>query len=99
MTEGAGARPACAGIDCPTRVIHADPAQPYLPDDLRRARAALLPHGELRVLAGGHHLHMEDPQAVAEAIGDFFSVGAGRFGAQSRFVSCSADLHRIAVRR
>ena len=60
------------GIECPTLVIHADPAQPYLPDDLRRARAAALPHGTLRVLPGGHHLHMEQPQAVAAAIGDFF---------------------------
>lgn len=60
-----------AGIACPTRVIHADPAQPYLPDPLRRARAALLPRGELVVLAGGHHLHMEDPVGVAAAIGAF----------------------------
>lgn len=62
-----------AGITCPTRVLFAEPAQPYLPDDLRRARAALLPQGELRILAGGHHLHMEDPAAVAAAIGDFLS--------------------------
>jgi pimeloyl-ACP methyl ester carboxylesterase len=60
-----------AGITSPTRVVFADPAQPYLPDPLRRARAALLPRGELRVLRGGHHLHMEDPAAVAAAIGDF----------------------------
>jgi len=60
-----------AGITCPTRVLFAEPAQPYLPDDLRRARTALLPQGELRILAGGHHLHMEDPAAVANAIGDF----------------------------
>lgn len=60
-----------AGIACPTRVIFADPAQPYLPDALRRERVALLPQGELIVLDGTHHLHMEDPQAVAEAIGDF----------------------------
>jgi pimeloyl-ACP methyl ester carboxylesterase len=60
------------GIECPTRVIHADPAQPYLPDALRRGRAALLPRGELHVLAGGHHLHMENPQGVAHVIGDFF---------------------------
>ena len=59
------------GIECPTRVIHAEPAQPYLPDALRRARAALLPRGELHVLPGSHHLHMEDPQAVAGVIGDF----------------------------
>ncbi|MDB6164273.1 MAG: hydrolase, partial [Xanthomonadaceae bacterium] len=45
---------------------------PYLPDAVRRERAALLPNGELRIMAGGHHLHMEDPAAVAEAIGDFF---------------------------
>jgi pimeloyl-ACP methyl ester carboxylesterase len=62
-----------AGIPCPTRVVFADPAQPYLPDPLRRERAALLPQGELRILSGSHHLHMEDPAAVAGAIGDFFS--------------------------
>lgn len=61
-----------AGIACPTRVIHADPAQPYLPDHLRRARAGLLPCGDLHVLPGSHHLHMETPQRVAETIGDFF---------------------------
>ena len=60
-----------AGIACPARVIYADPAQPYLPDPLRRDRAALLPHGDMIVLRGGHHLHMEDPAAVATAIGDF----------------------------
>jgi pimeloyl-ACP methyl ester carboxylesterase len=61
-----------AGIECETRVIHADPAQPYLPEPMRSARARLLPRGELAVIAGSHHLHMEDPLAVAEAIGDFF---------------------------
>lgn len=61
-----------AGIDCPTRVIYADPPQPYFPEPLRRARAARLPQGQLQVIAGTHHLHMEDPAAVAAAIGDFF---------------------------
>ncbi len=63
-----------AGIACPTRVIYADPAQPYLPDPLRRERAALLPDGDMRILPGGHHLHMEDPGAVAAAIGDFLQA-------------------------
>lgn len=63
-----------AGIECMTRVIYADPAQPYLPDALRRERAALLPYGDMYVLAGGHHLHMEEPAAVANAIGDFFTA-------------------------
>ncbi|MBJ6981836.1 alpha/beta hydrolase [Luteimonas sp. MC1572] len=60
-----------AGITCPTRVVFADPAQVYLPDALRRARAARLPDGDMTIIAGSHHLHMEDPQAVADAIGDF----------------------------
>ncbi|MEG3193232.1 alpha/beta fold hydrolase [Lysobacter sp. D1-1-M9] len=61
-----------AGIACPTRVIYATPAQPYFPEAIRRARAALLPDGELVVMDGSHHLHMEDPAGVAAAIGDFF---------------------------
>ena len=61
-----------AGIHCPTKVIFGEPAQPYLPDDLRRRRAALLSHGELLVMPGGHHLHMNQAAAVAAAIGDFF---------------------------
>jgi pimeloyl-ACP methyl ester carboxylesterase len=62
-----------AGIECPTRVIFAEPAQTYLPEPLRRERAGLLPRGELIVMPGGHHLHMEEPAAVAGAIGDFLS--------------------------
>lgn len=61
-----------AGIACPAKVIFGEPAQPYLPDDLRRKRAGLLPHGELILLPGGHHLHMDQPAAIAAAIGDFF---------------------------
>jgi pimeloyl-ACP methyl ester carboxylesterase len=60
-----------AGIECPTRVIYADPPQPYLPEPRRSAHVALLPRGELVVLPGSHHLHMERPAEVAAAIGDF----------------------------
>jgi pimeloyl-ACP methyl ester carboxylesterase len=60
------------GIECPTRVIYADPPQPYLPEPRRSAHAALLPRGEMIVMPGSHHLHMEQPEAVAAAIGDFF---------------------------
>ena len=60
-----------AGIECPVRLIHADPAQPYLPDPVRRAHAAALRDGELIVIPGGHHLHREQPAEVAAAIGDF----------------------------
>ena len=60
-----------AGITCRTRVIYADPPQPYLPEPERSRRARLLPRGELVVVPGGHHLHMEQPADVAAAIGDF----------------------------
>jgi len=60
-----------AGIECPTRVLYADPPQPYLPEPRRSEHVALLPRGERVVLSGSHHLHMEHPAAVAAAIGDF----------------------------
>lgn len=72
MTEGQ-VRDLVAHIECPVRVIYADPAPPYFPEALRRERAALLPKGEVVVLEGGHHLHMEDPRGVARAIGTFFA--------------------------
>ena len=72
MTEGQ-VRDLVAHIECPVRVLYADPAPPYFPEALRRERAALLPKGEVVVLEGGHHLHMEDPRGVARAIGTFFA--------------------------
>ena len=60
-------------IECATRVLYAQPAQTYFPDALRRERFARLRDGELVVLPGSHHLHMEEPAAVATVIGDFLS--------------------------
>ena len=60
-----------AGITCPTTVVYADPPQAYFPEPLRTQRTGLLPDGRLHVIAGTHHLHMEDPAAVAAVIGDF----------------------------
>lgn len=71
MTE-TQVRQLIAGINCPVRVIFADPPQTYLPEPLRSDRAALLPRGELVVLPGIHHLHMENPVEVAQAIGGSF---------------------------
>jgi pimeloyl-ACP methyl ester carboxylesterase len=61
-----------AGIDCPVRVIYADPAQPYFPEPLRSERAARLRRGRVHVLPGTHHLHMEQPAALAALLRDFF---------------------------
>ncbi|MBS0225000.1 MAG: alpha/beta hydrolase [Proteobacteria bacterium] len=63
----------CAGIECPTRVVFADPAQPYLPADVRRRYVDALPRGELLTMPGTHHLHMETPQPVAEWIRPFLA--------------------------
>ncbi len=63
----------CAGIECPTRVVFAEPAQPYLPADVRRRYVDALPRGELLTMPGTHHLHMETPQPVAEWIAPFLA--------------------------
>ncbi|HET6397826.1 MAG TPA: alpha/beta hydrolase [Pseudoxanthomonas sp.] len=62
-----------AAIACPVHVLYADPAQPYFPEDRRRARLAALPGARLTVLPGGHHLHMDQPAAVAAALGGFLA--------------------------
>lgn len=73
MSE-AQSRDIVANIACPVRVIYADPPQSYFPDALRRERAALLRDGELIVLSGSHHVHMDDAVGTAAAIGDFFTA-------------------------
>ena len=62
-----------AGIECPARVVFAEPAQPYLPDDVRRRYAARLRSGGMTVLPGTHHLHMETPAAVASVLAGFLA--------------------------
>lgn len=58
-------------IDSPTCMVWADPAQSYMPDAVRRERAALLRDGELHIHTGTHHLHMEQPQLVGELFREF----------------------------
>jgi pimeloyl-ACP methyl ester carboxylesterase len=82
MTEGQ-VRDLLAHVECPVRVVYADPAPPYFPDAVRRQRAALLPNGEVVFLKGSHHLHMEAPGEVAAAIGDFLAVTAPAANAAS----------------
>ena len=55
-------------LEVPTFVLCADPAPPYFTPALRDARMAEVPDARLAVLAGGHHLHMEQPQVVAELL-------------------------------
>lgn len=55
-------------IEAPVRVVAADPAPPYFPPEVRQARLACLREASVAVLPGSHHLHMEQPDAVAAAL-------------------------------
>jgi pimeloyl-ACP methyl ester carboxylesterase len=70
MTEGQ-VRDLLAHIECPVRAVYAEPAQPYFPEPLRQARAALLPEGAVTRIVGDHHLHMTNPAAVADVLAAF----------------------------
>lgn len=68
MGEGQ-TRDLIASIECPVHLVAADPPPPYFTAELRDARAALLRDGRVIVVAGSHHLHMDDPAAVAAVFG------------------------------
>jgi pimeloyl-ACP methyl ester carboxylesterase len=54
-----------AGIEAPTNLLLSNPATPYLPSTMMQERASLLPRIAVTHMDGGHHLHLEHPQAVA----------------------------------
>jgi pimeloyl-ACP methyl ester carboxylesterase len=58
-----------AGIEAPTALLLSHPTTPYLPSALMQARANLLRRITVQQMDGGHHLHLEHPQAVADWIG------------------------------
>jgi len=62
-----------AAIQAPTLVIAADPSPPYFTPGARDARMEKLRDGRLEVIAGGHHLHMEQPERIAESLRAFLS--------------------------
>lgn len=57
-----------AGIEAPTSLLLSNPATPYLPSVMMQERASLLPRIKIDAMDGGHHLHLEHPQAVADWI-------------------------------
>jgi pimeloyl-ACP methyl ester carboxylesterase len=54
------------GIEAPTALLLAQPATPYLPGVPMQARADCVSDITVSHFAGGHHLHLEHPAAVAE---------------------------------
>jgi pimeloyl-ACP methyl ester carboxylesterase len=53
------------GIETPTALLLAEPATSYLPSVPMLARAACVTDIAITYMAGGHHLQLEHPQAVA----------------------------------
>lgn len=58
-------------VEAPTLVIAADHPPPYFQPEALKARVDRLRSGRLRILPGHHHLHMDTPEPVAEAIRAF----------------------------
>jgi pimeloyl-ACP methyl ester carboxylesterase len=72
-TDEAFIRSWIRSIECPTLVIAADPPPPYFTPAQRDARVAELKDGRCEVISGGHHLHMERPEAVGPAVEEFLA--------------------------
>lgn len=66
-----------AGIEAPTALLLATPATSYLPATLMRERAACVPDITVDHLPGGHHLHLEQPEAVAAWLGRASAQASG----------------------
>lgn len=58
-------------IVAPVLVIAADPPPAYFPPATRAARLACLADARVEVIAGGHHLHMEQAERIAAPLRGF----------------------------
>ena len=58
-------------IRAPVLLVAADPPPPYFPAATRDARIACLGDARVEVVAGGHHLHMEQPGRVGALLRAF----------------------------
>ena len=65
-----------AGIECPTLLVLAEPHPPYLTPERMEKRVAQVRGMTVVRMAGSHHLHLEDPEAVAGAIASFRAAGS-----------------------
>lgn len=63
-----------AAIEAPTLVVAADHPPAYFDPALRAARMAQLRRGQLVVLPGHHHLHMDQPGPVAAVLARFLGA-------------------------
>jgi pimeloyl-ACP methyl ester carboxylesterase len=61
------------GVLAPTLLVLAQPDAPFLPRETMERRIAQVADIRVVRLPGSHHLHLEDAQPVAAAIGDFLA--------------------------
>ena len=54
-------------VTCPTLLVWNDGGFPWDRDQMRE-RARAIPHAEVHELPGGHHLHSDEPEAVAPLV-------------------------------
>lgn len=62
-----------AAIRAPTLLVTAERQRPFVGAETLDRRCALLPELDRRILPGGHHLHLENPGPVAEAVAPFLA--------------------------
>jgi len=63
-----------AGIRAPTLLVLADPSPPFLSAAMIARRTAQVSGIRVVRLPGSHHLHLEDPQPVADAVLQFVAA-------------------------
>lgn len=59
-------------ITCPISLIKPNPGYPF-PVGLIQKRIDIIPHLDVQTIIGEHHVHLDDPQTVANAINRFLS--------------------------
>jgi pimeloyl-ACP methyl ester carboxylesterase len=59
-------------ILCPTLLIRASEGWP-VPEDVVARRSAAIPHAEVTVVEGGHHVHLTHPERVAPVVRGFIA--------------------------
>jgi len=59
------------GIQAAVLLILATPAAPFLSPELMKARISAVSDIQTIYLSGNHHLHLEDPEPIANAINEF----------------------------
>ena len=74
--EEASVRNWLSAIECPVLLVAADPAPVYFQPEIRNARFACLKNGEMHIISGTHHVHMDKPGEVAAWISAFWTSRA-----------------------